>query len=180
MGLCAPVCARVFNLQYGMITQTLKMIFHIQSTHSHLGVDKSFSNLIYIPIAGRTPLTNHTQIIMLTNRRLQRSSKPFSLFHLHCFYLKRVAFHPIFCPLSSYNRKTQVLTYLQSRHVCMYLSKHTNIKSTLASHPCLVTLKRSGVHVVTYCMLTTKSKHSRDPSAICVYRQSSTFAYSSH
>lgn len=37
-----------------MITQTLKMIFNIQSTHGLLGVDKSSSNLIHIPNPRRT------------------------------------------------------------------------------------------------------------------------------
>lgn len=83
MSVCACVCGRERACFYAtmcecawsmiwkdqdpsllMITQTLKMVFNIQSTHGPLSVDKSSSNLIYIPITDWIPPTNHTQITM--------------------------------------------------------------------------------------------------------------------
>lgn len=98
---------------------------------------------------------------MLTNRRLQRSAKPFSLFHLHCFYLKTCCFSSPLLPfiLTQPKNPGPDLSSVETR-VHVPEQTHTHTKSTFASHPCLITLKRSGVHVVTYCMLTTKSNQS--------------------
>lgn len=106
------------------IAQTLKMVFNIQSTHCSLSVDKSSSNLIYIPIAERIPLTNHTQIKTLTSRRLQRFAKPFCLLRLHCLCSKYVAFHPCYpcCPHSNKLLRSWVIISLDT--YCMWANTH--------------------------------------------------------
>lgn len=52
--VCVYMCLIYAMPSLLMITQTLKMIFNIQSTHGLLSVDKSSSNLIHITIPRRT------------------------------------------------------------------------------------------------------------------------------
>lgn len=121
-----------------MITQTLKMVFNIQSTLSHLGVDKSYSNLIYIPIAERIPLTNHAQIIILTKRRLKYSDN-FLLF----IYIVFTWNGQVFIPIALYPHEIKLLQswFIFRLDTCVHVRKHTDTKSVFASHPCLVSLK---------------------------------------
>lgn len=113
----------MFDLQYRKsqilpIWRTLKDL-NIQSTHSHLGFDKSSSNLMYIPIAARIPSTNHPQFIMLTDRQFQLPAKPFSSFYLHCLRLEYVAFHQR-CLLSALNQIIRGPTYsICSQPMCI-------------------------------------------------------------
>lgn len=119
-----------------MITQTLKMVFNIRSTRSHLGVDKSYSNLIYIPIAERIPLTNHAQIIMLTKRRLQCSDN-FLLF-IYIVFTWNVQ---LFIPIALYPHEIKLLQswliFCLDTCACMQESRKHQICICFSSLSCL-------------------------------------------
>lgn len=158
-----------------MITQTLKMVFNIQSTLSHLGFDKSYSNLIYIPIAERIPLTNHAQILILTKRRLKYSDN-FLLF----IYIVFTWNGQVFIPIALYPHEIKLLqSWLIFRlDTCVYVRKHTDTdtKWCFSSMSCL--FERGAVCLLSL-MLTTKSKHRRH-SNVCVSWKKSTLAHSLH
>lgn len=83
--VCVHMCLIYAMPSLLMITQTLKMIFNIQSTHGLLGVDKSSSNLIYIPIPRRTC----PPPACLTTQRLEclLTEDHSALSHLHRLFL---------------------------------------------------------------------------------------------
>lgn len=98
-----------------MITQTLKMVFNIQSTLSPLSVHKSSSNLIYILIAERIPLTNRTLIIVLP--KIPKSCQTILSFSFGLSLLK----------ICSFSSQLAFLTYLQP--LCTYVNKHTHTQT---------------------------------------------------
>ena len=162
--LCATMCECAWSMIWKdqdpsllMITQTLKMVFNIQSTHGPLSVDKSSSNLIYIPITDWIPLTNHTQITM---PHWAKTPKLFRKRNHVVFFicLNMCSFFPPHCPFLLYQHVTGALTYLQPRHMCMHcMWMNSSTKSIFASHPA--------------------SKHIR-VYMYCVYRRPPTFCIS--
>lgn len=147
-----------------MITQTLKTVFNIQSTLGHLAVDKSYSNLIYIPIAERIPLTNHAQIIILTKRRLKCSD---NFLRFVCIVFTWNG--QVFIPIALYPHEIKLLqSWLIFRlDTCVHARTHTDTKS--ASHPCLSLWKRWCVSVVTYA--DNKEQTQQTFKCMCVLKE---------